>query len=242
MESYFRQWFQQCHNLGGKFMRKNRKWCQGSQKDTSLLIGPSILMAQGVLCTQGEAGGGRVSLRHSPQPVVSQADFETCGYQVRLGKVPILSSNTAEWGLYHCQLLFLNHSVPGMKTACCPNSFWGFQFSLFNYFYNLILTECCTVIEFKFIITMGLGALANSVVNVLFLLTPSPPRTTQPHVCAFSSILNHVKLLRVLYLPGLQYTVPPCVTAVPFFAASIKFSTSSSFAINCHRIRGFTWK
>lgn len=35
MEISFRPRSQQCHNLGRKFIRKNRKWCQGSQKDTS---------------------------------------------------------------------------------------------------------------------------------------------------------------------------------------------------------------
>lgn len=34
---------------------------------------------QGVLCIQGEAGGGRVSLRQRLQPVVSHTDFRTCG-------------------------------------------------------------------------------------------------------------------------------------------------------------------
>lgn len=58
-------------------------------------------------------------------------------------------------------------------------------------------------------------------------LLPAPHMWLHVRVLC-SSIFNYVKLLGVLHLPGLWYTVPPRVTAVPFFVATIHFSTLSS--------------
>lgn len=141
------------------------------------MIGLSILMAQGVLCAQGEAGGSSVS-QIKPVTCGLTHRLYTVEYHIRLGKVPILCSNTPEWGLHHCQHYFLitSYQVYKKSATSYPNSFWENKFSLFNYFHNFISIEIVSPYWIWIYHRNGFGW-ACKLCHEHFLFTPSTPHT-----------------------------------------------------------------
>ena len=119
-------------HLGGKFIKKNRKWCQGSQKDTSFLIE----MNNDPRSAMHPCGGrGRQS--------VSQIKPITCGlthwlqnlwkigpdWEKFLFCVQMLPNEVCiTVNFYFLTILYKECKNPALS---CPPTFCGFKFPLF---------------------------------------------------------------------------------------------------------------
>lgn len=130
MESSFRPRSQQCHNLGGKLIRKNRKWCQGSQKDTSLSTGMRIL-------------------KGCYAPTVRQGEAEclsdkatTYGLAHRLWNL----EDHVLWGNFLFCVWILHNRVCDLYFLIILDHIHSGELKvpLFNYSYNFIFTEAVT--------------------------------------------------------------------------------------------------
>ena len=124
-------------------------------------------------------GGGR------GRQSVSRIKPTTCGlpvtskpvkYQVTLGEVPILWSNTTEWGLYHRSLLFHPlYQVRKGPAASCLSLLSRNQHFLSSITFTILFWPrmlCCT--ELKCTVPGALGGFANSA-GYFFLLPSTWP-------------------------------------------------------------------
>lgn len=148
---------------------KNRKWCQASLKDTSLLTG--VFSSPRSATHSWQAEGGRVSLRYSPQPVVwgmglpnlvwKWWKWRTCVWNPpkrklrKKIKIQINKPNNSiseeenffflclnkAWVAISFHFFSILVQVYTMTATSCLNAFREFQVSLFNRSCSLILME-----------------------------------------------------------------------------------------------------
>lgn len=161
-------------------------------------------------------GGGR------GRQSVSRIKPTTCGlpvtskpvkYQVTLGEVPILWSNTTEWGLYHRSLLFHPlYQVRKGPAASCLSLLSRNQHFLSSITFTILFWPrmlCCT--ELKCTVPGALGGFANSAGYFFLLLLHQPP--SRPHVwsCTWACFLSRTERGQALGVCACHAWHSPCL-------------------------------